>query len=183
VGTSEGVEIYKDGKKTGDFKPKSTVTAVAARGNVAAVGGEESTVQICEISDSTLSPKTDIKVSRNPVSALAFSPNGSLLAIGDSRGRVLVYQVADGSLVTDRWTAHTARITSIAWNESGTLLASGSLDTNIFVWSLANQGDWLQASNAHKEGVNGVAWLAGGSRIASAGADAAVKVWKVEGLE
>ncbi|EAW18330.1 WD40 repeat domain-containing protein [Aspergillus fischeri NRRL 181] len=183
VGTSEGVEIYKDGKKTGDFKPKSTVTAVAARGNVAAVGGEDSTVQICEISNSSLSPKTDIKASRNPVSALAFSPDGSLLAIGDSRGRVLVYQVADGSLVTDRWTAHTARITSIAWNESGTLLASGSLDTNIFVWSLANQGDWLQASNAHKEGVNGVAWLAGGSRIASVGADAAVKVWKVEGLE
>jgi WD40 repeat protein len=183
VGTSEGVEIYRDGKKTGDFKPKSTVTAVAACGNVAAVGGEDSSVQICEISNSSLSPKTDIKASRNPVSALAFSPNGSLLAIGDSRGRVLVYQVADGSLVTDRWTAHTARITSIAWNGSGTLLASGSLDTNIIVWSLANQGDWLQVSNAHKEGVNGVAWLAGGSRIASAGADAAVKVWKVEGLE
>lgn len=183
VGTSEGVEIYKDGKKTGDFKPKSTVTAVAARGNVAAVGGEDSTVQICEISNSSLSPKTDIKASRNPVSALAFSPDGSLLAIGDSRGRVLVYQVADGRLVTDRWTAHTARITSIAWNESGTLLASGSLDTNLFVWSLANQGDWLQVSNAHKEGVNGVAWLADGSRIASVGADAAVKIWKVEGLE
>ncbi|KAH2875076.1 hypothetical protein KXV31_008767 [Aspergillus fumigatus] len=183
VGTSEGVEIYKDGKKTGDFKPKSTVTAVAARGNVAAVGGEDSTVQICEISNSSLSPKTDIKASRNPVSALAFSPDGSLLAIGDSRGRVLVYRVADGRLVTDRWTAHTARITSIAWNESGTLLASGSLDTNLFVWSLANQGDWLQVSNAHKEGVNGVAWLADGSRIASVGADAAVKIWKVEGLE
>lgn len=183
VGTSEGVEIYKDGKKTGDFKPKSTVTAVAARGNVAAVGGEDSTVQICEISNSSLSPKTDIKASRNPVSALAFSPDGSLLAIGDSRGRVLVYQVADGRLVIDRWTAHTARITSIAWNESGTLLASGSLDTNLFVWSLANQGDWLQVSNAHKEGVNGVAWLADGSRIASVGADAAVKIWKVEGLE
>ncbi|RHZ71165.1 hypothetical protein CDV55_108335 [Aspergillus turcosus] len=183
VGTSEGVEIYRDGKKTGDFKPKSTVTAVAAHGNVAAVGGEDSSVQICEISNSSLSPKTDIKASRNPVSALAFSPNGSLLAIGDSRGRVLVYQVADGSLVTDRWTAHTARVTSIAWNGSDTLLASGSLDTNIFVWSLANPGDWLQVSNAHKEGVNGVAWLAGGSRIASAGADAAVKVWKVEGLE
>lgn len=183
VGTSEGVEIYKDGKKTGDFKPKSTVTAVAARCNVAAVGGEDSTVQICEISNSSLSPKTDIKASRNPVSALAFSPDGSLLAIGDSRGRVLVYQVADGRLVTDRWTAHTARITSIAWNESGTLLASGSLDTNLFVWSLANQGDWLQVSNAHKEGVNGVAWLADGSRIASVGADAAVKIWKVEGLE
>lgn len=106
VGTSEGVEIYKDGKKTGDFKPKSTVTAVAARGNVAAVGGEDSTVQICEISNSSLSPKTDIKASRNPVSALAFSPDGSLLAIGDSRGRVLVYQwpTADWSLTVGRHT-------------------------------------------------------------------------------
>ncbi|EAW13802.1 WD40 repeat domain-containing protein [Aspergillus clavatus NRRL 1] len=182
VGTSEGVEIYQDGQKSGDFKPKSAVTAVAAHGRVAAVGGEDSSVQICDISSSSLSPKTDIKASRNPVSALAFSPDGTLLAIGDSRGRVLVYKVADGSLVTDRWTAHTARITSIAWNESGTLVASGSLDTNIFVWSLASPGDWLQVSNAHKEGVNGVAWLAGGSKIASAGADAAVKVWKVEGL-
>jgi WD40 repeat protein len=103
--------------------------------------------------------------------------------VGDLRGRVLVYKVADGSLVTDRWTAHTARITSLAWNKAGTHVVSGSLDTNIFVWSLAKPGDWLEVKNAHKEGVNGVAWIDGGSKIASAGADAAVKVWKVEGLQ
>ncbi|KAH8434765.1 WD40 repeat domain-containing protein [Aspergillus melleus] len=183
VGTPESVEIYKDGQKVGDFQPSFPVTTVAAHGNTAAVGGENSSVQICALSGSSLAPKADIKASRNPVSALAFSPDGSLLAVGDSRGRVLVYKVADGSLVTDRWTAHTARITSIAWKEDGTHVVSGSLDTNIFVWSLANPGDWLQVSNAHKEGVNGVAWIAGGSKIASAGADASVKVWKVEGLE
>ncbi|QRD81879.1 putative actin cortical patch component [Aspergillus flavus] len=182
VGTSESVEIYKDGQKIGDFKSKFPITTVAAHGNTAAIGGDDSTVQICEISGATLIPKTDIKASRNPVSALAFSPNGSLLAVGDSRGRVLVYNVADATLVTDRWTAHTSRITSIAWNENGTHVVSGALDTNIFVWNLANPGEWLQATNAHKEGVNGVAWVSG-SKIASAGADAAVKLWKVEGLE
>lgn len=183
VGTSESVEIYNDGKKVGDFKPNSSVTAVAAHGSTAAIGGEDTSVQICAISGSSLSPKAEIKTSRNPISALAFSPDGSLLAVGDSRGRVLIYKAADGSLVTDRWTAHTARITSLAWNESGTHVASGALDTNIFVWSLNNPGDWLQVTNAHKEGVNGVSWISGGSKIASAGADAAVKVWKVEGLK
>lgn len=183
VGTSEGVEIYNDGKKTGDFKSDFAVTTVAAHEGITALGGEDSSVQICDISSSALSPKTTIKASRNPVSALAFSPDGSLLAVGDSRGRVLVYKAADGSMVTDRWTAHTARITSIDWNDNSTHVVSGSLDTNIFVWSLANPGDWLQVTNAHKEGVNGVAWVDGGSKIASTGADAAVKLWKVDGLK
>jgi WD40 repeat protein len=182
AGMSDGVEIYRDGSKTGFFKAGFAVTAVAARGDTAAVGGEDSTVQICGISGSDLAPKAEFKISRNPVSVLAFSPDGSLLAVGDFKGRVLVYKVADGSLVTDRWTAHTARITSLDWSDSGSHVVSGSLDTNIFVWSMANPGDWLQVRNAHKEGVNGVAWVED-SKIASAGADAAVKVWKVEGLK
>lgn len=183
VGATEAVEIYKDGKKTGEYKPKSSITAVAAHGAVGAVGGDDGSVQICNISSSGLSPSKDIKASRNQISTLAFSPDASLLAVGDLRGRVLVFKVADGNLVTDRWTAHTARITSLAWNKDGTHVVSGSLDTNIFVWSLASPGDWLEVKNAHKEGVNGVAWIEGSSKIASAGADAAVKMWKVEGLK
>ncbi|KAL4917453.1 transcriptional regulator of RNA polII, SAGA, subunit-domain-containing protein [Aspergillus aurantiobrunneus] len=176
VATSESLEIYKYGQKVGDFKANFPVTAVAAHGSVAAIGGYDSTVQICDIYGSTLTSKRDIKASRDAVSALAFSPDGCNLAVGDSRGRVLVYKVADGSLVNDRWTAHTSRITSIAWSGNGSHLASGALDTNIFVWSLTAPGDWLQVSNAHKEGVNGVAWIADGSKVVSAGADAAVKL-------
>ncbi|RAL07575.1 WD40 repeat-like protein [Aspergillus homomorphus CBS 101889] len=176
VGTTESVEVYHDALKTGEFKPQFAVTTVAAHGNLAALGGEDSSVQIFDVSADGLTPKTDFKASRHPISALAFSPDGSLLAVGDSRGRVLVYQAANGNLVTDRWTAHTSRVTSIAWNEDNTHVVSGGLDTNIFVWSLTKPGDWLQVSNAHKEGVNGVAWIAGGSKIASAGADAAIKL-------
>lgn len=183
VGTSDSVEIYSNGQKSGEFKPSSPVTAVGAHGTTAVVGSEDSSVQLCDISSSGMSPKKEIKATRNPISAFAFSSDGSLLAVGDSRGRILVYKAADGSLVTDRWTAHTARITSLAWNEAGTHVVSGSVDTNIFVWSLNSPGDWVQVSNAHKEGVNGVTWISGSSKVASAGADAAVKVWKVEGLK
>lgn len=183
VAHSEGVEIYQDGKKTGDVKVAADVTAVAAHGSTAAIGAEDSSIRIGSVTSSAFTSKTEFKASRNPISALAFSPDGSLLAAGDSRGRVLVFKTADGSLVTDRWTAHTARITSIAWDDQGRHVVSSGLDTNIFVWSLAHPGDWIQVSNAHKEGVNGVAWIAGGSKIASAGADAAVKIWKVDGLQ
>lgn len=183
VGESEMVEIFQDGKKTGEYKTDFAATTVAAHGTVAAIGGENGSVQICGISDSGLSPRTDVKASRDSISLLAFSPDASHLAVGDLRGRVLVFKVSDGSLVTDRWTAHTARITSLSWHSAGTHVVSGSLDTNIFVWSLAKPGNWIVAKNAHKEGVHGVGWVAGDSKIISAGADAAVKVWKVEGLQ
>lgn len=183
VAAAEAVEIFQDGQKTGDYKAKFPVTTVAATGTVGAIGGEDGSVQIGKVSSSSFSGQTDIKASRNPISYLAFSPDASLLAVGDLKGRIAVYKVADGSLVTDRWTAHTARITSLAWNQAGTHVLSGSLDTNIYVWSLAHPGDWIEEKNAHKEGVNGVAWVDGSSKIASAGADAAVKVWKIEGLK
>ncbi|PGH19061.1 hypothetical protein AJ79_00095 [Helicocarpus griseus UAMH5409] len=178
VANPESVELFKDGSKVGDFASKSTSTiinAVAAHNTTAAVGYEDSTVQICSISNNTLAPSVDFTASRNPVNKLAFSPDGSLLAVGDSRGRVLIYKTADGSLVLDRWTAHTARITSLAWNPEGTHLASGSLDTNIFVWSMASPGNRMQAPNAHKEGVYGVAWITERTRVASVGADGALR--------
>jgi WD40 repeat protein len=181
VASSEAVEVFYDGQKTSEFDSTSTVTSIAAHQGITAIGGEDSFIQICDISDSSLTLKTKIKASRNPISALSFSPDGSFLAAGDTRGRVLIFKSDEGTLVNDRWTAHTARITSIAWNEKGTHIASGGLDTNIFVWNMSNPGDWIQVPNAHKEGVSGVAWIAGGSKIVSAGVDAAVKVWTVQG--
>lgn len=180
VASSEAVEVFHDGQKTSEFDSTSTVTSIAAHQGITAIGGEDSFIQICDISDSSLTLKTKIKASRNPISALSFSPDGSFLAAGDTRGRVLIFKSDEGTLVNDRWTAHTARITSIAWNEKGTHIASGGLDTNIFVWNMSNPGDWIQVPNAHKEGVSGVAWIAGGSKIVSAGVDAAVKVWTVQ---
>jgi WD repeat-containing protein 1 (actin-interacting protein 1) len=180
VASSEAVEVFHDGQKTSEFDSTSTVTSIAAHQGITAIGGEDSFIQICDISDSSLTLKTKIKASRNSISALSFSPDGSFLAAGDTRGRVLIFKSDEGTLVNDRWTAHTARITSIAWNEKGTHIASGGLDTNIFVWNMSNPGDWIQVPNAHKEGVSGVAWIAGGSKIVSAGVDAAVKVWTVQ---
>ncbi len=108
---------------------------------------------------------------------------GSIWQLATSSGKIIVYKAGSWDVATDRWSAHTARVTSIAWNSEGTNATSGGLDTNVFVWSLAKPGSRVKALNAHKDGVNGVAWVSGGQKIASTGGDAAIKVWTVQGLQ
>lgn len=180
VANSDSVEIFSDGTKTGQLDSKTAVTSVASIEGTAAVGYEDSSIRIGKVDKSTLHLNVETKMSRNPITALSFSADGSVLAAGDSRGKIVVFNVADGSVVVDRWTAHTARIASLAWNSQGTHLASASLDTHIFVWSMEHPGDWLQAKNTHKEGVNAVTWVRDEFKIISAGADGAVKTWQVE---
>ncbi|KDB20611.1 hypothetical protein H109_07441 [Trichophyton interdigitale MR816] len=180
--SSDCVEIFSKGQLTGKFDSKSQITAVAATGSSVAIGGEDASIRIGKLdgNGTGISISIETKLLRNRITALAFSSDESILAAGDSSGRIIVYKTADGSKVTDRWTAHTSRITSLSWNKEATHLVSGSLDTNIFVWNLARPGERLQMKNAHQEGVNVVTWIADGSKVASGGADGSVKTWKVE---
>ncbi|KAI9732872.1 MAG: WD40 repeat-like protein [Cirrosporium novae-zelandiae] len=182
VATPNGIEIFKDGSKSGELKTKFSPNAISASSGLVAIGGE--IIQIYSVSGRSLDLKTEIKGLTSQVSTLALSPNGSLLAAGTSNGKIFLYNSLDGSLVTNRWSAHTARITCISWNKAGTHAISGGLDTNVFVWSVEKPGNRIKALNSHKDGVNGVAWIEGqDTKVVSTGADAAVKVWKVEGLK
>ena len=206
VGHASGtvVTVYdSSGSEIGDIAiPDNTSpTSLAASGTTAAIGLSNSSVNLYTVSSSR-APKLVSTIekasSSSPITALAFTPDGSLLACGDSSGKISVFRIAASStlkavadtisgsaspeLVTNRWTGHTAKVTSIAWNTDGEIAVSGSLDTNIHVWSLKDPGKRVKVGNAHKEGVNGVAFI-GIKKFVSAGADAAVKVWVVEGVE
>ncbi|KAI5308339.1 WD40 repeat-like protein, partial [Ascosphaera atra] len=114
VANADSVEIFKDGTKTGSFPSKSPLTAITATNDQVAIATEDLKIRICTATPDTLTPKTEIETRRNPLSQLAFTPDGALLAAGDTGGRITLYNAHDGSLVHSRWTAHTARITSLA---------------------------------------------------------------------
>lgn len=185
VATVSGIDIFsKDklvgGMPTGDFTP----TAIAASGSLVAIGDDRNVVHIYTVDNSNkLTPKETITNSTAQITALSFTPSGSLLAVGNSSGKIVVYDTSSWSIKTDRWSAHTARVTSIAWNAEGTYAVSGALDTHVFVWSLTKPGNRVKAANAHKDGVNGVSWVDGGKQVASVGVDATLKIWDVSGLE
>jgi WD40 repeat protein len=184
VATANGIAIYtSSGGAASQRKVSSPPTSIAAHATIIATGADDKTVSIFSASsDSTI---TVLKDANAPISTLAFSPTGSHLAAGLSNGKIFVFarggSESDWKLETNRWSSHTARVTSIAWSPDGKHAVSGGLDTNLCVWSLADPGKRVRVANAHKDGIGGVAW-AGREKVISAGADAAVKTWKVQGL-
>lgn len=184
VATAEGLTAYADGEEVSRQSLPSPPTCLAACEGTVAVGCEDKRVRIFPAgSPVSFEAMTELKEPTHAISSLAFSTSGAHLAVGLGNGKIFVYTSSSGDwkLETNRWSAHTARVTSIAWSPDGQHAVSGGLDTNVFVWSLADPGKRVKAGNAHKEGVGGVAWVEGG-RVVSCGADAAVKVWRVEGV-
>jgi WD repeat-containing protein 1 (actin-interacting protein 1) len=190
VAQLESVIVYRDGEEDGELPLKSSPTALSAHNTTVAIGSSDSSLRLFTVTPGRAPKQSAVveQVSATPITALAFSEDGSQLAAGTQSGKIYVYKISSGitgaitgsaslELVTDRWSAHTGKVTSIAWNSAGTGAVSGSLDTNIHVWSLKEPGKRVKATNAHKEGVNGIAWV--GDVVYSTGADAAVKKWKV----
>lgn len=179
---TDSISIYSNGDKASSIPINFTATSIAAHGFTVAVGGDDKLVHIYTLSGTDLKETgTELRRATSPISALAFSASGDKLAVGASNGKIYAFEASgEWRLITDRWSAHTGRITCIAWDESGEYAASGSLDTNVIVWSVADPGKRIKALNAHKDGVTGVAWETAG-KVLSAGGDASIKVWNVEG--
>ena len=187
VVSAEHIDSYVDGKNQGStpLRGQYAPTCIAAHGNILAVGAEDKTVRLYTIDGTELRPLSEIKGATSAISTLSFS-DSNMLAAGLSNGKIFVYASkgsgSEWELVTNRWSAHTARVTSISWSPDGKKAVSGALDTSVYVWSLADPGKRVKALNAHKDGVGGVVWAEEG-RVISCGADAAVKVWKVAGVQ
>ena len=77
----------------------------------------------------------------NFVTAVAFSPDGSMLATGDTGNSVRLWSLPECEPI-GILEGHTSTVQCLAFSPDSTLLASGSNDATIRLWSLA-EGDLL----------------------------------------
>jgi WD repeat-containing protein 1 (actin-interacting protein 1) len=201
LATIQDIQVLERGKKLVQEKTQFRPSAIAANPAVKgefAVGSEvpppfhsclladrlrqDTKVYIYTHSGDTIRLKKTLTSTRASVTALAYSPQGNFLAVGDSSGKILLYSVSrdEYALKTSRWAFHVSRVTALAFNAAGTHCISGSLDTNVYVWSTADVGKYIAIKNASKDGVWGVGWVHEG-QVVSVGGDASVKIWDVSG--
>ena len=70
------------------------------------------------------------------VAAVAFSPDGTILATGSHDQTIKLWDAATGrELATLR--GHTGNVYTVAFSPDGSLLASGSLDGTVRLWDMA----------------------------------------------
>lgn len=97
--------------------------------------------------------------------ACAFSPDGKLLAVGDSHGNVDLQNASDAHTVRHLG-RHRAPVCCCSWSPCGQLLATGSFDQSLRLWQLGTRKAEVRRIQ-HKARVNDCVFTSDGRYIAS----------------
>jgi WD40 repeat protein len=116
------------------------------------------------------------------VTALAFSPDGKLLASGGGdpsrTGEIIVWDMAKKSMLKHFPDIHSDMVNSVEFSRDGKLLVSGGADKFARVTD-RETGKQLHAFEGHTSLVLGASLQANGRVLASVGADGEIKVWNL----
>ncbi|KAE8443107.1 hypothetical protein EG329_002351 [Mollisiaceae sp. DMI_Dod_QoI] len=109
------------------------------------------------------------------VNAIAFSPDGSLLASGSADQMVRLWDIAKGEirLLLD---GHSGRVNSVCFSPDGKQIVSGSDDMTIRVWDADTETECM-VLRGHEKKVTAVTYSPDGRLIASGSDDKTVRLW------
>jgi WD40 repeat protein len=111
--------------------------------------------------------------------ALAFSPDGALLASAGYDRAIQLVNPADPKHVVRELKDHSDTVYGLAFHPQGKLLASVSADRAAKIWDVAT-GKRLQTLADSTDWVYAIAWSPDGRHLAAAGIDKSIRVWEVD---
>jgi len=111
--------------------------------------------------------------------AIAFSPDGKNVAIGEAFGkRILMYEVSTGH-VLQTFEGHTNFVQNVVFSPDGQRLYSAGRDLTIREWDVAT-GENLRTFEGHTSRVRGLDISPDGKQLVSGSDDFTLKLWDLE---
>jgi len=145
-----------------------------------ATGSQDGTVKLWSWGD--LRPVATSAPTGDEVSALAFAPDGSLLAAGFTGGGVVLFSVPDlgrvklGEHFNEYHPTEPQRVHAVAYRGDGRQIASASVDFTVRLWDPQARRP-VGVLRGHSASVLAVAYTPDGSRLVSASLDGTVRFW------
>ena len=123
----------------------------------------------------------------NHIYSLSFHPSGDLLAGGCYNGKIHLWDVETGEMMTleghpqtmtMRYDEEYFSVFSVSFSPSGSVLASGCEDKTIKLWNVRT-GQLIKTLVGHSRTVHSVTFHPSGDVLASGSTDSVIKLWNV----
>jgi len=175
-----GAETGRLGGLTGRVTALAFDSAGKSLAVVAGEAGKSGVVGLYSVGDGKVGEPVTFPAHRDSVYALAFSPDGRLLATAGYDRVIHLWAVpAAGAKPVRTLTDHSDTVYSLAFSPDGKLLASAAADRAVKVWDVAT-GTRLYTLGDPTDWVYAVAWHPDGKRLAAAGVDKSIRVWAAD---
>ena len=142
---------------------------------LAAAGGVPASILIWDTA--TLRHQRTLRSTAGFSEAVAFSPDGRLIAGGTGDKQILLWDVQTGERVREL-AGHRLGARSLAFSPDGRRLASASVGGEVRLWDVAT-GQLRQTLLGHHHVVEQVVFTTDGRQVVSASSDATHRVWDI----
>lgn len=174
--------------EAGDLVDVVLCTDIDVSQRFVALGGPTKVVEVIDLT--TGASRHRIKRHTDWITAVAFSPDGSMLATGDRSGGIHVWETGSGAIVFSL-TEHKQRITDLEWRADGQAVASVADDGNLILWNMkdgwpaanvAAHGGKASSRYTRATGVLGCEFRPDGGLV-TIGRDGYLRVWTAAGIK